>query len=55
MLDKTEVAIKNQQSRDTGNIRCTRHRTEKKTNKKHNTTQKTKNKGNTDPTKRASG
>jgi len=36
MLDKTEAAIKNQQSRDTGNIRCTRHRTGKQTK---NTTQ----------------
>ena len=42
-------AIKNGQSRDTGNIRYTRHRT--KTNKTKNTTQKTKNMSNTDPTK----
>ena len=42
-------AIKNVQSRDTGIIRYTRHRT--KTNKTKNTTQKTKNMSNTDPTK----
>ena len=40
MLEKTEGAINNGQSRDTGNIRHTGHET--KTNKKHNTTQKTK-------------
>jgi len=40
------VAIKNGQSRDTGNIGCTRHRT--KTSKTKNTTQKTKKMSNTD-------
>ena len=40
MLEKIEVAIKNGQSRDTGNIGYTRHRT--KTNKTKSTTQKTK-------------
>ena len=42
-------AIKNRQSRDTGNIGHTRHRA--KTNKTKNTTQKTKKMKNTDPTK----
>ena len=45
MLEKTEKAIKNGQSRDTGNIGHTKH---KKTNK---TYQKTKKMSNTDPTK----
>ena len=40
------MAIKNGQSRDTGNIGCTRHRT--KTSKTKNTTQKTKKMSNTD-------
>ena len=46
MLEKTEGAIKNGQSRsrDTGNIGYTRHKT------KTNTTQKTKQMSNTDPT-----
>ena len=43
---KTEGAIKNGQSRDTGNIGYTTHRM--KTNKAKNTTQKTKNMSNTD-------
>ena len=47
-LEKTEGAIKNGQSRDTGNIEHTRHMTQ--TNKT-NTTQKTKKMSNTDPTK----
>jgi hypothetical protein len=47
-LEKTEGAIKNGQSRDTGNIRYTRHRT--KTNKTTNTTQKTKKMSNTNLT-----
>ena len=38
--EKIEAAIKNGQSRDTGNIGYTRHRT--KANKTKNTTQKTK-------------
>ena len=38
MLEKTEGAINNGQSRDTGNIRHTGHET--KTNKKHNTENK---------------
>jgi len=37
MLEKTEVAIKNWQSRETGNIGYTRHKT--KTNKTKSTTQ----------------
>ena len=49
MLVKTEGAIKNAKSRDTGNIGYTRHRT--KTNKTNNTTQKTKKMRNTDTTK----
>jgi len=36
------VAIKNRQSRDTGNIRHTRHMDKYKQNKKHNKTQKIK-------------
>ena len=40
MLEKTEGAIKDAKSRDTGNIGYTRHRT--KTNKTKQTTQKTK-------------
>ena len=47
-LEKLERAIKNGQSRDTGNICYTRHRT--KTNKIKHTTQKTKKRSNTDPT-----
>jgi hypothetical protein len=50
MVEKTEGAIKNRQSRETGNIEYTRHRT--KTNKTNNTTQKTKKMSNTDPNKR---
>ena len=47
MLAKTEGTIKNRQSRHTGNIGVTRHKTQdqdkiEKT-QKHNTTQKTKN------------
>ena len=42
------MAIKNGQSRETGNIWYTRHRA--KTNKTKNTTQKTKTLCNTDPT-----
>ena len=39
MLEKTEGAIKNRQSRETGNIGYTRHRTKtnKTKNPKHNT------------------
>ena len=48
-LEKTEVAIKNGQSRETGSIGCIRHWT--MTNKAKNTTQKYKNMTNTDPTK----
>jgi hypothetical protein len=48
-LEKTEGAIKNGQSRETGNIGHTRHRT--KTSKANNTIQKTKNMSNIDPTK----
>jgi hypothetical protein len=40
MLEKTEEAIKNGQSKDTGNIGHTKHRT--KINKTQSTTQKTK-------------
>ena len=50
MLEKTEEATKNGQSRDTGNIGITRHRTKK--NKTKNTTQKTKKTSNKDPTKK---
>jgi hypothetical protein len=50
LLDMLGVgAIKNGQSRDTGNIRCTRHSTKK--NKTKNTTQKAKKMSNTDPPK----
>jgi hypothetical protein len=51
MLKKTEGAFKNGESRDTGNIEYTRHRT--KTNKaKNNTTQHNSEKlSNTDLTK----
>ena len=45
MLEKTEGAINNGQSRDTGNIRHTGHET--KTNKKHNTENKKMNNTNT--------
>ena len=44
-----EGVIRNGQSRETGNIGYTRHRT--KTNKTKNTTQKTRKMSNTDPTK----
>ena len=37
MLEKTEGAIKNGQSRDTGNIRNTRHKTKTKKQKQNNT------------------
>ena len=46
--EKTEGAIKNEQSRDTGNIGYTGR---KQTNKQKNKTQKTKRMSNTDPTK----
>jgi len=49
-LEKTEGAIKNEQSRDTGNIGHTRHRTKANKTKK-NTNKKAKKKNNTDPTK----
>ena len=49
MLEKTEVAIKNGQSRKTGNIEYTRHKT--LTNKTKNKTQKTKKMSNTEPIK----
>jgi hypothetical protein len=48
--EKTKGAIKNEQSRDTGNIGYTRHMT--KTNKTKNITQKTKKMNNTYPTKK---
>jgi hypothetical protein len=52
MLEKTEGVIKNRQSRETGNIGYTRHRTKtNKNEKQHNTTQKTKKMSNTDPSK----
>ena len=35
-VEKTQGQIKNGQSRDTGNIGCTRHRTKTKQNKTHN-------------------
>jgi hypothetical protein len=41
------ISIKNEQSRDTGNIG---HNTQNKTNKTKNTTQKTSKVSNTDPT-----
>jgi len=46
-LEKTEWAIRNGQSRETGNTRYTRHRTKKI---KPKTAQKTKKMRNTDPT-----
>ena len=49
MFEKTEVAIKNGQSRDIGNIGHTRNRTKTNRIKK---TQKTKKMSNTDPTKK---
>jgi Pyruvate/2-oxoacid:ferredoxin oxidoreductase delta subunit len=49
MLEKTEGAIKDTKSRDTGNNGYTRHRT--KTTKTKQTTQKTKKMRNTDTTK----
>ena len=49
MLEKTEGAIKNAQSRETGNIVYTRHRTE--TNKAKHTIQKNWKMSNTGPTK----
>jgi hypothetical protein len=48
MPEKTDGAMKNGQSRDTGNIGYTRHRT--KTNKTK-TQHRTKKMSNTDPTK----
>jgi len=54
-MDKPEIlaegAIKNGQSRDTGNIGHTIHRTKINKAQKHNKTQKTKKMSNTDPTK----
>ena len=50
MLEKTEGAFKNGQSRETVNTRHIGHRT--KTNKAKNTTQKTKKMSNTDPSKK---
>jgi hypothetical protein len=47
-LEKTKGAIEKGQSRETGNIGYTRHRT--KTNKTKNITQKTKKMNNTDST-----
>ena len=44
------LGVQDGQSRDTGNIRCTRQRQTKHT-QKHTTTQKTKKMSNTDPTK----
>ena len=49
MLEKPEGAIKNWQSRETGNIVYTIHR--KKTNTTKNTTQKTKKNSNMDSTR----
>ena len=49
MLEKTEGAIKNGQSRETGNIGFTRHKT--KTKKAIKTKQTTKNLSNMIPTK----
>jgi hypothetical protein len=46
---KPKGAIKNGESRDTGNMGYTRHKT--KTNKRKNITQKTKKMSNTDPKK----
>ena len=52
-LEKTKGAIKNEQSRDTGHIEYTRHRTMTNKNKtkqnKKNTTQKTKPLSSTSP------
>jgi hypothetical protein len=48
-LEKTKGPIKNGQSRETGNIGYTRHRTN--TNKTKNITQKIKKMSNADPTK----
>ena len=50
LLEETEGAIKNGQSRETGNIRYTKHRT--KTNKAKHTIQKTKKRSNTDSIKK---
>ena len=50
MLEKIEFAIKNGQSRDIGNIRSIRHKTN--TNNPKNTTQKTKKINNTNPIKK---
>jgi hypothetical protein len=62
MLEKTEGAIKNGQSRDTGSIGHTRHITKvnkKKTQQQHKkqaiTHQKTKKRSNTDPIKNREG
>jgi hypothetical protein len=49
MLEKTEGAVKNGQSRETGNIRYRRHRTKKI--KVKTITQKIKKMSNTNPTK----
>ena len=40
MLEKTKVAIKNEKSRETGNIGYTRHRKKTKKKNKKTTTQK---------------
>jgi len=48
------VAIKNGQSRETGNIGHTRHRTKINKTQKHNATQKTRTMTNMNPTKKHS-
>ena len=48
---KTEGAIKNGLSRDTGIVGYTRHKMKRNITQKHNTTQKTKKMSNIDPTK----
>ena len=48
---KTEGAIKNGLSRDTGIVGYTRHKMKTNITQKHNTTQKTKKMSNIDPTK----
>jgi hypothetical protein len=50
-LEKTERAIQNGKSIETGNTGYTRHRT--KTSKTKNTTQKTKKMNNTDPIRKS--
>jgi hypothetical protein len=49
-VKKTGGAIKNGQSRNTGNIWHTRHRTKKNNTQQHYTTQKTKKMSKTSPT-----